>query len=56
MLGSGKTEWIEKTPYLLIFFLLLLFCLDAQVAGEEAGELLEHFGGHFYKSEVGKEV
>ena len=32
--------------YLLLFFFLLLLCLDAQVAGEEAGELLKHFGGH----------
>lgn len=32
--------------YLLLLFFLFLLGLDAQVAGEEAGELLKHLGGH----------
>ena len=42
--------------YFLLFFFLFLLGLHAQIAGKEAGELLEHLRGHLCVIEAEGEV
>ena len=51
-----KNLTYEFMSYFLLFFFLFLLGLHAQIAGKEAGELLEHLRGHLCVIEAEGEV